>query len=513
VIRPAKIIFLFSLLMMLFLPSASYAADIPFLTWEKGRVQEIILSDENVNSEFSIQMVGPDGSTIDFIPSEKNADGFVVFTAEIPTSLPVGVYTIESNESSGVKTILAGVSLIKEVTYDIRAERQDLTLVVGLFTFITVTLSSLRSRKYSTLSVVKADSATLQVDSNIVSRLVSKVVNLRANLTQGVSPSLFRHLLGQESLLLLKLSRPMYFFLPAMAIAFGLFAAISAQTNGGLEKSQLLFFFIITVIGLIDSFSGIFALFTFWVVQFFYGDVASINQILVMVAAAIAWIGPSLVARIYQDAIKKDFTESQQSTPLATAAAVIGSAIAATALFYGGYKLLLSLLGEVSDGWQMQPVYLVTVFAIALTKAIFIEKFALPKEESIGEDFEIVRVVSPQVAFSALLIVYGFTYIWTENALRSLIAALLFAAPYFLLFIRFEPIGVQLFAKLKRNFFLESVFAVAASYLIYLQVQRLPELTDQRAEIYLIAAAIPGLIHGIYSSICDSAQREERINP
>ena len=428
-IKSARLVFLFSLFVIVFLPSASNAADIPFLTWEKGRVQEIILSDENVNSGFSIQMVGPDESTIDFIPSQKNSDGFVVFTAEIPASLPIGVYTIESNESSGVKTVLAGVNLINEVTYDIRAERQDLTLVVGLFTFITVTLSSLRSRKYSTLYAAKSETEPTKIDENFASRIVKKFVKLRANLTQGVSPSLFRHLLGQESSLLLKLSRPMYFLLPVVAIAFGLFAAISAQTNGGLEKSQLLFFFIITVIGLIDSFSGIFALFTFWAIQFFYGDVASINQILIMVAAAIAWVGPSLAARIYQDAIKKDFNGSLQSTLLATLAAVVGSATAATALFFGGHKLLISLLGQVSDGWQMKPSYLVLVFIIALTKALFIEKFALQKEEVVGDNFEIVRVVSPQVAFSALVILYGFTYIWTENALRSLIAALLFAAP------------------------------------------------------------------------------------
>ena len=512
-IKTLKLAFLFSLLAMIFLPSTSYAADIPFLTWEKGRVQEIILSDENVNSDFSIQMVGSDGSRVDFIPSEKNADGFVVFTAQIPSSLSVGVYTIESVESSGIKTILAGVNLITEVTYDIKAERQDLTLVVGLFTFITVTLSSLRSRKYSTLSVSRSEILTNFGEKNLIGRVLSKIVNLRAELTQGVSPSLFRHLLGQESQLLSRLSKPLYFFLPVLALAFGLFAAINAQANGGLEKSQLLFFFIITAIGLIDSFSGIFALFAFWAVQFFYGDVASINQILIMVAAAIAWIGPSLAARIYQDAIKKDFTESTQEGPVAIGMAVISSATAATALFFGGYKLLISLLGEVSDDWQMKPIYLLFIFLIALGKAIFIEKFASPKNEVTTENFEIVRVVSPQVALSALLIVYGFAYIWTESALRSLIAALLFAAPYFLLFIRFEPIGSQIFAKLKRNFILESVFAVAASYLIYLQVQRLPELTDQRAEIYLIAAAIPGLIHGIYSSICDSAQREGRINP
>jgi hypothetical protein len=508
----AMVIGLLSLFFIL-TPTISYAADIPFLTWEKGRVQEIILQDENVNSNFKLQLVGKDGSKVEFIPSEKNADGFIVFTAEIPSSLPIGVYTIESIEGSGVKTILAGVSLIKEITYDIKTERRDLTLVVGLFTFITVTLSSLRSRKYSSLTVLNTEPVAKDLNESLMGRILYRIVNLRAEITHGVSPSLFRHLLSQESHFLVKLSRPLYFLLPVAAIVFGAFAAINAQVNGGLEKSELLLFFVITSIGLVDSFSGVFALFSFWAIQFFYGDVASVNEILVMVAAAIAWVGPSLAARIYQEAIKKDFNRVYQPTLVALLASALGAALAATALFFGGYKLLLSLLGQVSDAWQMQTIYLVLIFVIAFVKAILVEKFALPKNQELREDFEIIRVVSPLVAFSAFLIVFGFGYIWTESALRAFIAALLFSTPYVLLFIRFEPIGGHFFARVKRNFLLESAVAVATSYLIYLQVQRLPELSDERAEIYLMAAAIPGLIHGIYSSICDSAQREERINP
>ena len=319
--------------------------------------------------------------------------------------------------------------------------------------------------------------------------------------------------MGQESQFLLKLSKPSYYLLPALGVAFGFFAAINAQANGGLEKSNLLYFFILTAIGLIDSFSGIFALFTFWAVQFFYGDVANVNQILIVVAAAIAWIGPSLAARIYQDAIKKDFNQAQAASLIGLVASAVGSAVAATALFLGGYKLLISLLGEVSAGWQMKPGYLACIFVIAIAKAFIREKFASQSITDTGEGFEIVRVVSPQVAFAAFLITYGFGYIWTASALKALLAAALFAAPYFLLFIRFETIGTAMFARIKRSILLESAVAVAASYLIYVQVQRLPQLSDQRAEIYLIAAAIPGLVHGIYSSICDSAQREERITP
>lgn len=491
------------------LPSVASAFDIPLLTWEKGRVQEVILGDTSTSTDWKLELVGEGTEPVLFTSSRKNEAGYFVYSATIPNNLPDGAYSLESSGGGTPRTIVAGVNLVAPVAYDIRSKNVDLRLVVGLFTFITVTLSALRSRKYSTLIASSSSEDDLPFEGNFAGRLVNKIINLRRDLTQGVSPSLFRYLLGQESQFLLKLSKPLYYLLPVVAVAVGFFASINAQANGGLEKSNLFYFFLITAVGLIDSFSGIFALFTFWAVQFFYGDVANVNQILIMVAAAIAWVGPSLAARVYQDAIKKDFKQSQ----IASIAAAVGSALAATALFFGGYKLLISLLGEVSKGWQMKPLYLGLIFIIALAKALFTEKFASPTNELRSESFEIVRVASPQVAFSAFLITYGFGYIWTESALKALLAAALFAAPYFLLFIRFETIGAAMFARIKRNILLESAVAVAASYLIYVQVQQLPQLSDQRAEIYLIAAAIPGLVHGIYSSICDSAQREERINP
>lgn len=498
-------------------PSIAAAVDIPVLTWERGRVQEVILGDTNTGTDWKLQLVGENTTPITFTQSSQNEAGYFVYSASIPSDLPVGAYSLESSGGGTPKTIVAGVNLIAAETYDIRKTSGDLTFVVGLFTFITVTLSSLRSRKYSKLAVVASKKSAFAPapTGNVITRIIDRVVNLRRELTQGVQPSLFRHLLGQESNQLMRISKPAYFALPLLAIVVGFFAATNAEASGGLEKSNLLYFFLITVIGLIDSFSGIFGLFTFWLIQFFYGDVATLNQILIMVAAAIAWVGPSLAARVYQDAIQKDFTDPSNPAKekASVALSAFGSAVAASAIFFGGYKLLLSLLGEISDSWQMQPLYVGIVFIVALVKSIFSARFENIESAPSGEKFEIVRVVSPQIAMAVFAVAFGFAYSWTTSGAKALIAATLFAAPYFILFVRFEAIGVQYFAKAKRNILLESVIAVAASFAIYTQIQQLPQLSDQRAEIYLIAAAIPGLLHGIYSSICDSAQREGTIKP
>lgn len=500
-----------------FAPAVANAVDIPIMTWERGRVQEVILGDASSSTDWKLQLIGDNTSPVLFIASSKNEAGYLVYSAQIPGNLPVGAYSLETSGGGLPKTIVAGVNLIAAETYDIRKESRDLTFVVGLFTFITVSLSSLRSRKYSRLTAVK--SRTKISDKNLGAssskKIISKIINVRTELTQGVQPSLLRYLLGQESEILLKLSKPAFYGLPILSIFLGFFAATNAEASGGLEKSDLLYFFLITLLGLIDSFSGIFGLFTFWVIQFFNGNIASVNQILVMVAAAIAWIGPSLAARVYQDAIEKDFMSESNSvrSQASSLVAGIGSALAATAIFFGGYKLLISLLGEISTSWEMKPVYVGVVFTVALAKAFFTNRFMRIEATSENEKFELVRVVSPIVAFTVFAITFGFAYSWTANGVKALITAVLFSAPYFILFLRFQAIGVSAFSQFKRNILLESALAVTASFAIYTQIQRLPQLSDQRAEIFLIGAAIPGLVHAIYSSICDSAQREGTITP
>jgi hypothetical protein len=498
-------------LFFLLTPAVSYAVEIPVLTWEKGRVQEIILGDTSNTTNWKLELVGENTTPIQFIGSSQNEAGFFVYSAVIPNDLPDGAYRLETSGDGIDTNIVAGVNLISAETYDITKQSQDLSLVVGLFTFITVTLSSLRSRKYSNMySTVQEEAFTSEGGPlNPVEKVVKKALNLRRDLTQSVAPSLLRFLLGQESRLLFSVSKTAYYALPLLATVLGFFAAINAQASDGLENSNLIYFFLITLLGLADSFSGIFGLLTFWAIQFFFGDVANLNQFLVVIAAAIAWVGPSLAARVYLDSINKDF--SKPTAPLAQLAAAVGSAVAATLIFFGGYKLLVSLMGEVSNQWQMQPAYLVAVFVLALVKALFIFRFEQATSSHNPEAFEVVRVTSPLTATSTFLIILGFTYLWTEDGVTAFIAAALFSAPYFFLFIRFDPLWTSFFGKIKRNIVAESSVAVLASFVIYKQISALPLLSDQRAETFLIAAAIPGLLHAIYSSICDSAQRQGRI--
>ena len=499
-----------------FIPIAANALEIPLMNWERGRVQEVVLGDSNTDTNWKLQLIGKGVPPIQFLPSGKNDAGYMVYSAEIPATYPLGPYSLETSGGNSPSTMVAGVNLIEATKYDIRKSLGDLSFVVALISFITVTFSALRSKKYAKLVAVKEQNFELDELSrrDAFSKIIRRLINLRKELTREIKPSLFKHLLQQESETLFKLSRAAYFALPLIGIVGGYWMSSNATTNKGIGYANLFIFVAIACLGLIDSFSGIVAMCAFWFIEFFNGNVGNLTQILIMLALGITWAGPALFSRVYLETMPRDLT-GEKFKALANfrePISIAGSALVAVSLFFGGFKLLASLVVDVDPKWSPNLLHLGVVLIVALIKGIFHLRFIAQESVISGvDDFEVARVASPTTAFIAFAATYGFVYVWTGSALNSLIASLIFAAPYFLLFIRFEKVGISTFAKLPRNLFLESALVAVISLVIFKQVQALPQLADQKAEIFLIIAAIPVLLHGIYSSICDSAVQERTL--
>jgi hypothetical protein len=115
------------------------------------------------------------------------------------------------------------------------------------------------------------------------------------------------------------------------------------------------------------------------------------------------------------------------------------------------------------------------------------------------------------MAIVIFAIAFGFAFIWTQSASKSLIVALIFTAPYLVLLVRFNEISSKLLSKAKRNILIESILTTGASFLIFNQISTLPLLSQEKAQWFLIFSGIPGIIHAIYSAACDSSDRQEII--
>ena len=64
------------LLALIFAAPAASAADIPFLTWENGKQQAIVLGGPSSSTEWQMALVGENTKPLIFKASTKNDQGF-----------------------------------------------------------------------------------------------------------------------------------------------------------------------------------------------------------------------------------------------------------------------------------------------------------------------------------------------------------------------------------------------------------------------------------------------------
>ena len=74
-------------------PVAS-AADIPVLTWEKGKEHNIVLGGNGIVKDWKIQLVSEGRAPLNFSQSRVDDRGFLVYSVNIPDSYPSGVFNV-----------------------------------------------------------------------------------------------------------------------------------------------------------------------------------------------------------------------------------------------------------------------------------------------------------------------------------------------------------------------------------------------------------------------------------
>ena len=97
--------------LMLGTPVAS-AADIPILTWEKGKEHNIVLGGNSQVKNWKIQLTSTTGEALDFKQSKLDPKGYVVFSVQIPDTYESGVYTVVTTGVGVPEKIVAGVKIV-----------------------------------------------------------------------------------------------------------------------------------------------------------------------------------------------------------------------------------------------------------------------------------------------------------------------------------------------------------------------------------------------------------------
>jgi hypothetical protein len=118
------------------------------------------------------------------------------------------------------------------------------------------------------------------------------------------------------------------------------------------------------------------------------------------------------------------------------------------------------------------------------------------------------RIISPRAMGILALFFAGVSYVWTESLVFSAVTAAVFTIPLLLLQVRFASPVIKALAKVHRNILVESTIVSAVSFAIFTYVQSTPFEVIQKGKLIILGAALPLVIHALFSSLSDTQDRE-----
>lgn len=509
-----------ALLAFMAIPYAAIAADIPLLTWERGRQQQVAFAVGTENRSWDVQLISEEGVDIPFTKSSQSTAGFVVYTLTLPDQLDSGSYSVVAKNDQGTSKVIAGVLVIEAITRTASDNLFDLTMIIALFAALTALISTLRSRKYSVIpfkTAQRIDDLAFEIgrpDANFWTRLEEAPYRFRIQAINSLRVSLLRLLLIREGEFSHRLSRRIYGISPLLSLMVGVFVSAQIFQEGGFATLTISTLLILLAISIWDALSGIFITLGFWMIQLFTGNVTSVRDLLIQIAIGVTLVGPSLFASLLRDAINQDaFFVKKTSHNSSPVVGILGSALVGTGLFYLGHSLLMSIIYTEAPQLEITLAQLLIVYGALALRGFAgiapIESEIKSEIESDGarEAFYIARTTSPITTVVIGLLIGSFTFIWTENLGNSLAVSMIYSLPYLLSFIGLKKRSITLLGKFPRNLLIEAVIVGAVVLVMYMEISGQPVLLDQRIESLLLLGGLPALIHSVYSAIY-AAQEE-----
>jgi hypothetical protein len=266
-------IFALAALLLVVSPITASAAEIPFLTWERGQLQEVVLGGQAASENWRVELQGNGISGLELKKSSLNPQGFAVYSLVIPEDTPLGGYSIVAIDNVNEFNVVAGVNLIGSTGYKITKKPLDLAQNIAIFVFLTSIISALRARKYSRVSFTSTQAGPEDsihfsaVGASFLKRIGTAPYRIRVRAIDALPNSLLRFLLLRDGELVHRLSHNLYSWLPIAGFLAGLVAVNETERAGGIGSAGLAIFIAVAILGIFDAYSGFAALLGFWLTQ------------------------------------------------------------------------------------------------------------------------------------------------------------------------------------------------------------------------------------------------------
>ena len=501
-----------ALFLFLSIPSAS-AIDIPTLTWERGKVQNIVVGNAAEQPNWKIKLLSERVSDVTFSPSRVNSRGFIVYSVELQPSLPLGRYSVVVfGDGSTGGTEIAFVQVVELESFSILDSKRDVGILGILLTFVMVLFSTLKAKKYSFVRFFREDK--LNEDGSLlyarsIPRFAYKYYLYRVNSLNSFKPSLIRFIMEFDDTFLHKLSPLAWVLLPTVGLIAGI--------HGGLVTAQetltfpLISLALLTFISMIDSYSAIFVISGFVIAQITLGELLNFRTVIEIATLGLAWVGTSLVATYLQLVIQQEMTQKNRR---GTARPKNLLMIAFTSITTTAFFLLVFLLAQSlsSDSVMARSdVVIVAMLAGLVSAAKYflhesqdIKIFRSPRMESLKDvHHNVVQIVSPFWTILIILSSFFGAYVWTENWTIALLFGLFNVIYFGLLLMQFPSHNIRYILKWERSIIIEPLIFALFSYGIYAYLETLPLQSSDRSIIFMFSVYILAIFHNLLSQLAD----------
>jgi len=270
---------------------AAFAADIPTLTWETGREQTVTLGGSTQAALWKVELKGSTGALDEFSLSRSNADGYYVYTLNIPQNFTPGRYSIvTTGEGVGSNTV-SYVNVVTSHSYDPLTDPKGVgTLAVLAFSLLTYFSSGGTDSSGQSSDSSEENANTL--DANLESTLFDRKgpLDYREGRSRYIRELDFRRYYAVSELAtrsrvltrvvadgtyLQALFGPFSFIFVVAGIALGVISAHSLRPTEIVPHSLTLVLLLI-LLGVFDALAGMASGVTFFLFALFTGHISNL---------------------------------------------------------------------------------------------------------------------------------------------------------------------------------------------------------------------------------------------
>jgi len=429
-----------------FLVQPANALEIPKLTWERGKAQNVVLGGNSENLAWDVFLVDESGIALRFDASRANSADFLVYSLSLPRSLPLGSYEVvaritdtRANESD--RTV-AAVEVVERFQFNLLEIPRDFLFILLcylMFVSIQLNVRFWRVRKDDLAkSLAWSEFGTReQRFSYVTSALLRQRLRWQDRwLGSEVIPTSVGELREVPRAYLPLISALISLYLGVGGFLLGSASALGAILFGGLA-----------LISVLDRYSAKIATLALFTTSIVFNATINLPSLTALTLLILMLLIPQYVADVARQFIRDDFGSKQARVLLQNGFPALGAGISVFWLYLVSESITFA---SSTDGTSVTPI------AIAASLGAYLRQSTLFSNTVSSESSELAQQALVLVqSRSASLVVWPISnvifYIWTGNLFVSTALGTLVSASGLAIHLRLERTRSLRFALLRSS--------------------------------------------------------------